>query len=278
MRGTGCPPIEHLARVVFLGRDWRKCYMAFAMYSDASGGLINAAKVISGYIASVEDWQRFDTDWKLTLAHDNVPYFHMKEFAHFKGPYSDWKGQDTRRANFLARLVSVTRDNLRCRITSVVGIKAFADLDREYMLTEGVDGVHALAARTVVRKAREWMNENHRGEPWKVVFESGDTDDDATQSLLRVRFKNDGFPIPSFEPKKDENGVWFTPFQAADFAAWEFRKFTQMRDDGFIRSLYDVRKSFMNLSTMRHKDGVYEKADLLKMCKAGGVPRRTLTA
>ena len=66
--------------------------------------------------------------------------------------------------------------------------------------------------------------------------------------------------------------------QAADFAAWEFRKFTQMRDDGFIRSLYDVRKSFMNLSTMRHKDGVYEKADLLKMCKAGGVPRRTLTA
>src|ERR1039458_8676679 len=71
--GNRMPPIEHLARVVFLGRDWRKCYMAFARYSDASGGLINAAKVISGYIASVEDWQRFDTEQSKKINESHYP-------------------------------------------------------------------------------------------------------------------------------------------------------------------------------------------------------------
>lgn len=246
--------------------------MGFAAYFDASGGLSDSAKVVAGYIARVEDWERFDADWRLVLANANVPYFHMKEFAHFKGPYSGWQGQDTRRANFLSRLVSVAKDHLRCRITSIVVTEDFNAVDRDYMLSEGVEGIHALAAKTCARKARLWLEANNYHEPLKLVFEDGDTD--ANQGLLRTRFKEAGLPVPSFEPKRNEHGAWLTPFQAADFAAWEFLKFTRLAERDMIRSLSDVRKSFMNLSRVPNQDGIYRKADLLKMCRAAGVPRR----
>jgi hypothetical protein len=47
--------IQHLARIVFLGRDWRKCFMAFTANFDASGGSSELGKVVAGYVARVED-------------------------------------------------------------------------------------------------------------------------------------------------------------------------------------------------------------------------------
>ena len=265
--------IQHFARSVFLGQDWRKCFMAFTANFDASGGSSEVAKVVAGYMARVEDWERFDADWRLVLAHDNVPYFHMKEFAHFKCPYADWRGQDTRRANFLARLVGVAADHLRRRASSVVLIKDFNEVDKIYPLSEIFDSPYVLAARTCVAKMRLWMESNDYNEPLRCIFEGGDSD--VNKGLLIKRFSMDGFPAPTFEPKRDESGRWHTPFQAADFAAWELLKGMRSAEQGLIRSLRDLRPSLLRLGAIPADDGTFERDDLIRSCETAKWPKRS---
>lgn len=248
--------------------------MAFAAYFDASGGSGQVAKVVAGYLARVEDWERFDCDWRLVLAHDGVPYFHMREFAHFKGPFKDWHGQDGRRANFLARLVGVCKDHLRCRVSTIVLIKDFVEVDEEYPLSELLDSPYTLASRTCAGKIREWMRANQYEEPVEHIFEGGDTD--FNLATLTKRFQSDGFSAPIFKTKKDEKGTWLTPFQAADFAAWEFLKAINRAEAGLVNSLADLRKSLLNLSTIPAADGTYGKEELIRMCKRIGLPTRSV--
>ncbi len=247
--------------------------MGFTAYFDASGGSRQVANVVAGYLARVEDWERFDCDWRLVLAHDNVPYFHMREFAHFKGPFMDWQGQDGRRANFLARLVGVCKDHLRCRVSTIVLINDFTEVDQMYPLSELLDSPYTLAARTCAGKIREWMKANQYDEPVEHIFEDGDTD--FNLGTLKKRFHSDGFSIPIFKPKKDERGIWLTPFQAADFAAWEFLKAINRAEAGLVKSLRDLRKSLLNLSTIPAADGTYGKEELIRMCKRIGLPVRS---
>jgi hypothetical protein len=196
----------------------------------------------------------------------------MKEFAHFKGPYADWRGQDARRANFLARLVGVAADHLRRRASAVVLIKDFEEVNQIYPLSEILDSPYVLAARDCAAKIRVWMTGNGYTEPLRCVFEDGDTDVD--KGLLIKRFERDGFPSPIFQPKK-ENGLYYTPFQAADFAAWELLKGVRSAEQGLIRSLGDLRKSLQALATIPADDGIYEKDDLITTCEAAGFPKRS---
>jgi hypothetical protein len=247
--------------------------MAFSAYFDASGGSGQVATVVAGYLTSVEAWERFDCDWRLVLAHDNVPYFHMREFAHFRGPFKDWRGQDGRRANFLARLVGVCKDHLHCRFSTIVLANDFSEVDQEYPLSEVLDSPYTLAARTCAGKVREWMKANQYNEPVEHIFENGDVDFDL--GMFKKRFQSDGFSIPIFKPKKDEKDIWVTPFQAADFAAWEFLKAINKAEAGLVNSLGDLRKSLLNLSTIPAADGTYGKEELIRMCQRIGLPTRS---
>jgi hypothetical protein len=261
-------------KIVLMDRDWHKYFMAFVAYFDASGGQSLVGKVVAGYVGRVEQWEKFDFDWRMVLAHDNVPNFHMQEFAHFKGPFEGWKGQDTRRANFLSRLVGVAKDHLSRRITTIVLNEDYREVDQEYALTEVVEGPYALAARTCAGKVRRWMSENGYSEPVKFAFEDGDTD--VNIGRLKERFKRDGLSIPEFQPKKDDQGNWFTPFQAADFAAYEFLKASDWADRGLIHSMRDLRKSLLNLSTIPADDGTYVKSDLIALCEKANIPKRNV--
>jgi predicted transcriptional regulator len=63
-------------------------------YFDDSGDDNNPAHqhnafVLAGYVADVESWKTFETLWRAVLDKHQVPYSHMRELAHFRGPYKN---------------------------------------------------------------------------------------------------------------------------------------------------------------------------------------------
>src|SRR5215469_12365344 len=117
------------------------------------------------------------------------------------------------------------------------------------------------------------MKANQYDETVEHIFENGDTD--FNHATLTKRFQCDGFSIPTFKSKKNVKGIWLTPFQAADFAAWEFLKAINRAEAGLVKSLGDLRKSLLNLSTIPAADGTYGKEELIRMCKRIGLPTRS---
>jgi hypothetical protein len=75
------------------------------LYADGSGGVDIGASIVSGWLSEVYQWELFDYDWRILLAQYDLPYFHMKEFAHSKGPFTNWKDEPNKRENFLRKAI-----------------------------------------------------------------------------------------------------------------------------------------------------------------------------
>lgn len=79
----------------------------FEVYFDETGHSNDAnTKIlgIAGCLTAAELWKKVETQWKNALRSENVPYFHMKEFAHSQGLFKDWKNDESRRRKIYAEL------------------------------------------------------------------------------------------------------------------------------------------------------------------------------
>jgi hypothetical protein len=79
---------------------WREAlFVMLTLYSDCSGsGQDGGTTVVAGWLASGEMWHRFECEWAWILRRYEVPYFHMKEFAHSTGAFAvGWKGENDKR-------------------------------------------------------------------------------------------------------------------------------------------------------------------------------------
>jgi len=104
-------PFDHLCMSVRMDRPDNIFGMFYTSYFDESGGLDHGFIAVCGWLASVERWQRFEKEWKLLLSFHDVPYFHMKELAHFNGPYEKWLGKviTSPRTEFLKEAAGIIR-------------------------------------------------------------------------------------------------------------------------------------------------------------------------
>jgi hypothetical protein len=266
-------PVRHLAQSVFLGHDWRKCIFAmYTGYFDASGDLTDVGFVVSGYVATVEDWERFDGNWRIALAHDNVPYFHMKEFAHFKGPFEGWQGQDSRRANFLGRLADIISETARRGFSTAVTNQVFNEVNEEYCLEEHFGNPYAFCGLNCAVHTRRWLRNKKYEVPVKYIFEYGDQG----WHHLEKSFERSHFPPPIRERKRSKtNPIGPTPLEAADFAAWENLKATRTAEFGNLLSMGHLRKSFASLMNITDNEwGIYTHKHLVDLCKKLRIPLR----
>lgn len=263
--------VEHLSRSLLIWNIDRHLMVMLAGYFDASGGVDQHATVVSGYVSTVERWVGFDMDWRLLLAKEHVPYFHMKEFAHSVGVFKDWKGNETRRARFLSQLAEIIRAHAMLSVSTIVLHKAFRDADRLHDLSGYAGTPYSFCARGCAEKIREWTEKSGYGaSPIDYIFEDGD---EGKGELLRI-FGRDGLPLPIFKPKLPrpghELGV-FTPLQAADFVAWEHQKATKQMEQGELKHL---RKSLQALRPIEKRWGIFTPVDLLKFCRDNSIPLR----
>lgn len=196
----------------------------YTVYYDASGTQSDprSSLVVAGLISTQQRWERFDKDWAQVLSDPefNVPYLHMKEFAHsVKGsPFEDWKGKEEKRGRFLASLHGVIKQWVNKASFMYAPLADYVAANAKYVLEESFGGAYSLAAVACYGNVTKWMRAKHPGQPLAHVFEAGDEG----QKLFTAFSKVAGvYPIihNKFDPL---TGGYITPFQAADWMAYEY--------------------------------------------------------
>lgn len=257
--------------------DKSNLFGMFTCYFDASGGVDRGRTIVAGFIGQVSQWELFDVDWRLLLAKYEVPYFHMKEFAHSTGPYKSWKGIETKRANFLRMAAETIANHVHRGFSCTVEHNTFNEVNREYRMSEEVGNPYTLAARTCIAQANLWVGTSRRGIPIEFILDEGDKGAGALVNVIERHNKqasgNDIIPIPIFKPSRDrpDGRKGLTPLQAADFAAYEYLKAYEV---GPEEPIYKYRRSLVALSGIAGQPGRYLRDDLIKMCESAGVPKR----
>lgn len=214
---------------------------AQTVYLDEAGGEDEGFTVVCGWISTVARWERFEIDWKLLLASNNLPYFHMKEFSQSTGPFRKWRDAEETRRRFISDAAEIIRETIERGLISSVSHRIFQTADARLLISETLSTPYALAGRACV--ASEFAPDV------EFVFEDGGPDKGGLLSAMNVEYK---LPDPIFRPSRDirdkkgnvRRGI--VQLQAADLLAYEVRKhrreFANRTGRAPRRSLYEILK------------------------------------
>jgi len=214
--------MEHLADALYFGWWKEGIWAVLTFYADASGSEHDqAVTVVAGFINSANNWVDFDREWRAFLDLYGVPYLHMKEFAHSKGPFEIWRDNETTRQKFLADALRIIQKNGCTSFVTAIHSQAFNDVIRARHLLPFFGNAYLFAARTCLSSILGWCGDKRMNAPLEYIFEAGD----AKQGVLREIMKSDGMPEPIFRHKCDVDPARsILPLQAADFLAYEIAK------------------------------------------------------
>jgi hypothetical protein len=226
----------------------------FAVYGDASGAEADEkATVVACFLNSVKNSIDFDERWRAMLEKHQVPYLHMREFAHSIGPFAKWKGNEPARREFLAEALNIIETTGCVSFSALVDSEAFRQFEIKHRGDHSLIGGYPFAARTCLSSISGWCRDRRLAEPVEYVLERGDTN----QNVLPTIAKVDGLPEPIFRSKTAEDPERSTlPLQASDLLAYELLK--GYRDIGKGTLRYTLRE----LERMTHDWGIYDGGNI----------------
>jgi hypothetical protein len=246
----------------------------FTAYFDDSGSPDDTlAVVVAGFVASDEQWEHFERNWNETLKQFGIPLFHMKEFAHFAGAFSKFKGKKEDREWLLRQLLSHIKLRVRHSCGHAVIIDDFRKVSGLYALESIHITPYSLCGRTCLASVSDWAKRCGIAEDQtRYVFEDGSKG----KGTLVHRILRDKGITPEFRKKHES-----VPLQAADLFAYEMLAGNRAIFERGVDSLDAMRYPIQQLSDLlRHPLdwGTYALKDLEEFCKNAGAPRRELLA
>jgi hypothetical protein len=242
----------------------------FSAFFDASGVEHQGrVLVVGGYIASFEQWGKFESEWNEVLKEFGVPsYFRMAEFAHSTGQFSGWRDKEDRRRAFLKKLTTVIRIRVRRSIGLALLLDDYNAVNADFELSERLGHPFPLAGVTCVNIVAAWAERASIKTPILYTFEKGDSH----RGELIEQLDNHFHVLPNFGNKTQYN-----PLQAADFVAWELRKlavdYLAVKDEPPEVKLIQ-RWTYEELEKVPHDHQVLTKAGIEGLCEDFKIPRR----
>lgn len=86
---------------------------------------------IAGLIAPVTSWEIFERKWKETLKVFEIPYFHMKEFAHSEKTFKGWKEKEAKRRKLFENLMSNIETTHSLPFGAIIPMEDFRSFTKE---------------------------------------------------------------------------------------------------------------------------------------------------
>jgi hypothetical protein len=80
---------------------------------------------MAGLIATSEYWQHYEREWQRVLKDFQIPYFHMKEYAHSVGVFAGWKADEPKRRALYGELMNVMSETNALPFGSLVPMELF---------------------------------------------------------------------------------------------------------------------------------------------------------
>jgi hypothetical protein len=222
----------------------------FDCSADDPAKIKDPETVVAGYIANIDQWERWQFDWKLMLIKYDIPYFHMKEFIAcnkaFKHP--KWKSENYRKA-FMGDMIDVIKSWTIASIASVIKQSVYDRANQGYKL-DAYANPYVLAARDCAAQTRKFIRETIEStQAIAYIFEKGDEG----HGLLVEAMIKTGLPAPIFKrprpdlknPQADRDDPPAIQLQTSDLNAWEVR-----RGEKDWRSKQKLRKSQFSLGSL----------------------------
>ena len=104
--------------------------ISYLSYMDETGHADDPAlhfAGMAGFVAPAGAWEVFEEQWLDTLDKAGLKEpFHMKEFAHFKGQFEEWK--ESERKRLLGRLIQIIKDTKAEPVGAIVSVDDFNTL------------------------------------------------------------------------------------------------------------------------------------------------------
>jgi hypothetical protein len=269
---TGCEydAFTHLRRSLLWSVD--RLVYAFTFYADDAGKRDEDDYVVAGgFLGTVAQWERFCSDWRLTLASVGLPFFHATQFFNGADIFAGWNDQKRKkeREELLQALGQIITDYTVHSFTAGVHVPGWLKANEEYMLDEVGFSPFPLAARIAVQRARQWAEEiGHNPQDIECIFDQGCEHWGKLQRRLKVDFDIDAI---SRDKKK------IRPLQAADWLAYEeFREIPKRMPKHGQRS--KMRGSYLQLLRVPFDPILFhekEIRDSICLVPAMKVPART---
>ena len=211
----------------------------YTVFFDESGD--EHIKIFAGFVATNEQWERFEKEWREVLNAFNAPPLHMRTFAHSVKEFAGWKGNEKRRSSFLEFLIGVIRFRTRTFFADAVLVDDYNDVATRYPTLRETYTPFAMAGNSCILKVVRWADRYQipRSDVG-VLFEDGAAE---KKAFIREAKKHLGV-APAFAQKSQ-----YAAFQAADLLAFEYllsnRRIVAAGEDKI--SFTDLRKSLQAL-------------------------------
>jgi hypothetical protein len=237
-------PLEHLALSVNLGRvrdEPESCFMAaLTAYFDDSGHHGDTkAMVIAGFVASVDQWLRFERDWNfvLRLPHIDLDYLHMKELRSGKGKFAKFKDNLELQTDLFRRLHCVIESRITTSFSSGVLLDDYDRVNKEFMVEESLGSPLLLASKMAIKKMMDWHLAKRNGEPFQVVMDEGINEWGALDEWFYT----------SYQFRLQPGNAKLPPLQASDHVAWEIHRSMSNVAAGKVEYFDEQRGSIQSL-------------------------------
>lgn len=135
----------------------------FTAFYDASGSeSLDGHLVVAGVVSNEELWTHLDTLWSMVLDQFGVDTLHMREFAHSRGQFREWRGANERRALFMQRLIEVICAGVPHAFVAGLHLPDFRRVAETVPVPDGPYGFVAAAASLAASSWREKHSRERR--------------------------------------------------------------------------------------------------------------------
>lgn len=237
---------------------------------------------VSGYIASIAQWERFEIDWKRYLAKYDVGALHMKHYSQSVGEFAKWKGKkwEPTRERFIRDAAEIIGAIARHGFVAMIPESVFVLVNQEYKLNEASGSPYGIVGRVCADLARNWQINTNGGDPCDIefVFADGAKGKCGLKRAMTRLYPPLSAPIfkPAINekprPKFPDGRRAIVQLQAADFLAYEVRKL--FADQVKIIPVRRIRQSFSALAKIPTAKKLLIDKTLRMVCKDARIESR----
>ena len=253
MRKSVYDPFEHLCRSLFVKRN-EVFAMITAYFDDSGTDAETQVCSVGGYLATVDQWNRFIPRWQELLSEYDVQQMHRTDLETWHGEFTKDRGwEPTRRKNFLKKAHRIIKDFTYTPIGSAVVKKDFEDILPE-PIKKFFGGEYGWCAHECILAVSNWSDRAKHHEPIEWIFEEGTK---GSGQIIYYLQRCSETPTISQMTRVKRNGWSFKskaiiPLQAADVVAYEIYKQVQNQIVG--KGEHAIRLSALDLWPERYRN------------------------